>query len=304
MQVSLKAAPASGLGEASSSAPRLGALASAHTIGRAPVLEELGRLRGWATATELPQPRQSVPTSGCYDAVAADYAVHRSIHPEILERLVRHCDTRPPLRILEVGCGTGNYVNSLAAMTSACCSGLDPSPKMLDVARRKNTRVSWFEGSAESLPFPDGSYDFIYSVNILHHVRDRAAYFREAFRVLADGGWVVTVTDSERTIRQRGFFHYFPEAIEPEVARYPKSGEIPQLLSSSGFGEVYDETMELTYVVSDSAPFERKVFSFLFLISDEAFNKGLNYLRRDLQAGPILCNSRCAIYGGRRPSDA
>jgi ubiquinone/menaquinone biosynthesis C-methylase UbiE len=202
-----------------------------------------------------------------------------------------------------VGCGTGNYVNSLAAMTSARCSGLDPSPKMLDMARRKNTRISWFEGSAESLPIPDGSYDFVYSVNILHHVQDREAYFREAFRVLTDGGWFVTVTESERTIRQRRLFQYFPEAIEPEVARYPKLGEIPLLMSSSGFEDLEDETMELTYVVSDPAPFERKVFSFLFLISDDSFNRGLNYLRRDLQAGPIVCTSTCVIYGGCKPFD-
>jgi ubiquinone/menaquinone biosynthesis C-methylase UbiE len=193
-------------------------------------------------------------------------------------------------------------VNSLAGISSAQCSGLDPSSKMLDVARRKNTPVSWFQGSAECLPFPNGSYDFVYSVDILHHVQDRGAFFREAFRVLAGGGWFVTATDSERTIRQRALFRYFPEAIEPEVARYPQSGEIPQLLSSTGFRELQDETIELGYVLSDSAPFERKVFSFLFLISDESFNKGLAYLRQDLQAGPIPCISTCAIYGGRKPS--
>jgi ubiquinone/menaquinone biosynthesis C-methylase UbiE len=238
-----------------------------------------------------------------YDTIAADYAVHRSVHPELLRRLVALCDVRLPSRVLEVGCGTGNYVNSLAAITSARCSGLDPSSKMLDVARRKNTPVSWFQGSAESLPFPNGSYDFIYSVDILHHVQDRGAFFREAFRVLAGGGWFVMATDSERTIRQRALFRYFPEAIESEVARYPQSGEIPQLLSSTGFQELYDETIELGYVLSDSAPFERKVFSFLCLISDESFNKGLAYLRQDLHAGPIPCISRCAIYGGRTPSD-
>jgi len=304
MQASLNAALASGQGKARSSAPCLAARSGAQAMCRATAPEELVPLCSRASAAELPQLRCPVPSSVSYDAVAADYAVHRSVHPELLKRLVTLCDRSSPLRILEIGCGTGNYVNALAAMTSARCAGLDPSPKMLDVARRRNARAAWFQGSAESLPFPDGSYDFIYSVNILHHVEDRGAYFQEAFRVLADGGWFVTVTDSEKTIRQRGLFHYFPEAIEAEVARYPKPGEIPQLLSSSGFEELYDETMELTYVVSDSAPFERKVFSFLFLISDESFNRGLNYLRRDLQAGPIPCTSRCVIYGGRKPSEA
>ena len=220
-----------------------------------------------------------------YDSIAADYAVHRSVRPEILRRLVALCDTESPSRVLEVGCGTGNYVNSLAAITSAQCSGLDPSSKMLDAARQKNTPVAWVQGSAEALPFPNASYDFVYSVDVLHHVQDRGAFFREAIRVLANGGWFVTATDSERTIRQRSLFHYFPEAIEPEVARYPKSGEIPQLLSSARFQGLYDETIELGYVLSDSAPFEESV-SFLFLISEESFNKGLAYLRQDFAGRP------------------
>ena len=244
------------------------------------------------------------PMSVSYDTIAADYAVHRSVHPRLLRRLAALCDTKSPASVLEVGCGTGNYVNSLAAITSAHCSGLDPSSKMLGAARRKNRPVSWFQGSAESLPFPNGSYDFIYSVDVLHHVKDRGAFFREAFRVLADGGWFVAATDSEKTIHQRALFNYFPEAIEPEIARYPKFGEIPRALTSTGFQELYDETIELPYVLSDCAPFERRVFSFLSLLSDESFNKGLAYLRRDLQAGPIPCISKCAIYGGRKPLGA
>jgi len=112
---------------------------------------------------------------------------------------------------------------------------------MLDVARQRAATVSWFQGSAESLPFADGSFDLLYSVDVIHHVRDREALFREGFRVLAGGGGLVTVTDSEPIIRQRILSHYFPESIEPELQRYPKQGEIPRLLSSSGFGHICEE---------------------------------------------------------------
>src|SRR5436189_5929806 len=115
-----------------------------------------------------------------YDTIAADYAIHRSVHPRLLQRLIEHCDTRSSLRVLEVGCGTGNYVAAIAAATAAECSGLDPSPKMLDAARQKAARVSWFPGSAESLPFPDASFDFVFSVDVIHHVESRGAFFREA----------------------------------------------------------------------------------------------------------------------------
>ena len=236
-----------------------------------------------------------------YDAIAADYAIHRSVHPHLLRKLAEYCDAPSSSRVLEVGCGTGNYVVSLAAVTSAHCAGLEPSSKMLDAARQKAAPVSWFQGSAESLPFSDGSFGFVYSVDVIHHVQDRAASFREAFRVLTGGGWLVTATDTEETIRKRVLSHYFPESIEPELHRYPKHGEIPRLLSSSGFQEIGDEMVEFGYDLSDSTPFERKTFSCLYLVSEDAFDRGLAHLKRDLQAGPVRCVSRYVVYRGRKP---
>jgi ubiquinone/menaquinone biosynthesis C-methylase UbiE len=235
-----------------------------------------------------------------YDTIAADYAIHRTVHPALLRRLIEYCGALSSARVLEVGCGTGNYASSLASATRAKCSGLDPSPKMLDVARQKAAPVSWFQGSAESLPFPDGSFDFVYSVDVIHHVENRTAFFREAFRVLAAGGLFVTATDTEETIRQRAVSHYFPEAVEPELRRYPKPGEIPQLLLSSGIQELGDEMVESAYDLSDSAPFERKTHSCLHLISDDAFDRGLARLKNALRSGPIRCVSSYVIYRGRK----
>jgi SAM-dependent methyltransferase len=232
-----------------------------------------------------------------YDKIAADYAIHRSVHPELLRKLFENCDTLTSPRILEVGCGTGNYAALLAA-SSARCFGLDPSPTMLAEARGKTADVSWVQGSAESLPFPDGSMDFIYSVDVIHHVQDRTSFFKEAFRVLAANGLLVTATDTEETIRKRALSHYFPETIEAELQRYPRPEEIPQLYSSVGFREIGAEKVESAYDLSDSAPFERKTFSCLHLISEKAFQSGLENLKRDLLAGPIRCVSRCVIYIG------
>ena len=240
-----------------------------------------------------------------YDTIAADYAIHRSVHPSLLRKLIELVGITASTRILEVGCGTGNYVAAIAAATPARCSGLEPSAGMLDVARQKTETVSWFHGSAESLPFPDGSFDLVYSVDVIHHVQDRQAFFREAFRILAGGGRFVTATDSEETIRKRvPLSHYFPDTIEPEFRRYPKQGEIPRILSSSDFRQISEEVIEFDYALADSAPFERKAFSCLHLISEQAFAKGLDHLKRDLAVGPISCISRYVVYVGQKPPDA
>ena len=232
-----------------------------------------------------------------FDAIAADYAIHRSIHPKLLQRLIESPGLRPSSRVLEVGCGTGNYITSIAARTPSRCFGLEPSRSMLSAARQKTASVSWSQGRAESLPYPDGSFEFVFSVDVIHHVQDRPAFFREALRVLADGGWFATATDSEESIRRRmPLAHYFPEMVEPELRRYPKRGEIPELLASAGFGRISEELVEFVYDLSDVTAIERKTFTSLHLISEEAFVRGLSRLKQDLEAGPIACVSRSVIY--------
>jgi len=203
--------------------------------------------------------------------------------------------------VLEVGCGTGNYITTIASATSAKCFGLDPSAAMLQKAAAGSAPVSLTHGSAEALPYPDGGFDFIFSVDVIHHVRDRRAFFAEALRALKPGGWLATGTDSEKIIRERiPLSLYFPETVEAELARYPKDGEVRQLLQAQGFKEISEEDVEFSYPLSDATAFERKVFSSLRLISGEAFERGLDRMKRDLEGGPISCVSRYVIHWGRK----
>jgi ubiquinone/menaquinone biosynthesis C-methylase UbiE len=238
-----------------------------------------------------------------YDEIASDYAVHRSVHPGLLRRLVEFPLLGPESRVLEVGCGTGNYIRAIASATSANCFGLDPSAGMLEKARKGASSLTLSQGSGEGLPHPDGSFNFIFSVDVIHHVRDRRAFFAEAFRALRPGGWLATGTDSEKIIRERmPLSCYFPETVEAELGRYPKDGEIPRLLQAQNFAGIFEDFVEFSYSLSDSTAFERKAFSSLRLISDDAFAKGLNRMKDDLKRGPISCVSRYVIHWGQKRS--
>ena len=96
-------------------------------------------------------------------------------------------------RVLDVACGTGILAREAASRVGASghVVALDPNPGMLAVAARLAPGVEWREGVAESLPFPDGSFDAVVSQFGLMFFRDRRQALQEMRRVLAGGGRLV-----------------------------------------------------------------------------------------------------------------
>jgi ubiquinone/menaquinone biosynthesis C-methylase UbiE len=99
-------------------------------------------------------------------------------------------------RILDVGCGTGELLRALALAAPGChLTGIDISPEMLGIARRKLDRcVELKEGQAEALPFGDAAFDCVVSTNVFHFIRRPISALQETLRVLRPSGRVV-ITD-------------------------------------------------------------------------------------------------------------
>lgn len=109
------------------------------------------------------------------------------------------------LRVLEIGCGLGTD-GAQFAKAGADYTGTDLTGAAVDLARR---RFELFELSgtfqiadAESLDFPDNSFDLVYSHGVLHHTPDTAGAVREIHRVLRPGGRAVIM------IYHRGSYNY------------------------------------------------------------------------------------------------
>jgi SAM-dependent methyltransferase len=140
-----------------------------------------------AADRELKGKHRALWASGDYAAVAAE------LIPALGPELVRACGVRAGQRVLDVGAGTGNAAIP-AAEQGAVVTASDLTPELLDTGRQiavaRGVELEWVEADAESLPFPDDSFDVVMSCV--------GAMFAPRHEVVADE--LVRVTRSGGTI--------------------------------------------------------------------------------------------------------
>ncbi|MGH2445831.1 MAG: class I SAM-dependent methyltransferase [Candidatus Limnocylindria bacterium] len=87
----------------------------------------------------------------------------------------------PPMRTLDVACGTGFITSRLSGEVT----GLDQSARMLDVARTAAPHATFVQGSGLELPFPDASFDRVFTSHFYGHLEEheRDRFLAEARRV-------------------------------------------------------------------------------------------------------------------------
>jgi ubiquinone/menaquinone biosynthesis C-methylase UbiE len=237
-----------------------------------------------------------------YERAAAPYAQHRDIHLGVLAELIAGAAISGETRVLDVGCGTGNYARALQRETGCRISGIEPTDAMRANARNAANWDVIVQGSAESLPFPDASFDLVMSTDVIHHVGDRPAFFREALRVLDHGGRIATVTDSTEDIaRRRPLSSHFPETVAVEQQRYPTIGTLQAEMTAAGFQALPLGHTEMEYDLTRITAYRDRAFSSLHLIDEDAFQRGIERLDADLASGPVPSLSLYTIVWGEKP---
>lgn len=123
--------------------------------------------------------------------------------------------------VVDVGVGTGLVATAAARIVgdARLVTGVDPSPGMV-AAAKVPPGVRLVEGSAEALPLPDSSADFISMGFALRHVDDLAASFREFHRVLRPGGRVCVLEITRPTSALgRSMLKAYMRGVVPWIAR-------------------------------------------------------------------------------------
>lgn len=104
---------------------------------------------------------------------------------------------QPGARVLDAGCGVGGSSMWLAQARGAVVVGITPVASQVARARRfaearkLRDRVSFEQADYTNAPFPDASFDVVWALESLCHAPDKAAFYREAARLLRPGGRLV-----------------------------------------------------------------------------------------------------------------
>lgn len=176
-------------------------------------------------------------------------------------RLVRLADVRPGTRLLDLACGTGD-IGFEAARHGAVVSGLDITPRMIELAREKPRGpgvppMSLVVGDMTSLPIGDGLFDVVTTGYGLRNVPDLPRALSEMLRVLKPGGIVCSLDfDKPQSALVRfaylGYLtvvgstigwllHRDPDTyryIPASIRRYPGSLGVADLMLAAGFTDV------------------------------------------------------------------
>ena len=128
-----------------------------------------------------------------------DHGWRGRLHHEIADRTasLAAATVAAPLRVLDLGCGTGHLLRTLAIRypDAEQLVGIDAAPEMVKTANAatEDARVTFADGVAEQIGYPDETFDLIVSTTSFDHWSDQQAGLGECFRVLRRGGRLVLV---------------------------------------------------------------------------------------------------------------
>lgn len=202
-----------------------------------------------------------------FGGMAADYdsLIRRAVprYDEMIERLVDYLPQDAP-RVLELGCGTGNFTLALAARyPTAAITAVDAAPQMIEVTRARlaaahpasAARAAFVESRFEDLRFAPASFDLATSCISLHHVVDKGSLYGALRAAIAPGGtfcFADQIGGATEAIHERNWTRWLEHCRRPgncteaEVKslldhaaahdHYTPLGEIFRLLANAGFG--------------------------------------------------------------------
>jgi ubiquinone/menaquinone biosynthesis C-methylase UbiE len=237
-------------------------------------------------------------SNALYDMIGSGYNTTRQADPYITERLFQLLSPQTTGTYLDIGCGTGNYTIALANR-GLTFYGVEPSEKMLDIARSKNTQVNWLLGRSEEIEVNDEFFDGAVATLTIHHWTDIKKAFTEIYRVLKADCKIVFFTATPEQMKGYWLNHYFPKMLEDSVVQMPSF----DIIKEAAIYARFEITGTEKYFISDGlkdlflyagknkpelyldAEIRKGISSFAALANADEVEEGLSKLKNDMELG-------------------
>jgi len=221
-----------------------------------------------------------------YDNISENYSIYRNASSTLVNHILENIKNKNIKKILEIGCGTADYLYALTQKLKSDSYGFDNSEGMIDEANKKNPGLNLSVNDLYNVfDYTDDFFRLVYSIDVIHYVKDLNHYFKECNRVLDKDGIIVTITDSQEDLKNRTITKYFPESLEIEKKRYPGVYKTVKSMQNNGFKGINITHTEKEYKMTEEIfqKFRNKTFSSILLISDESFDKGIKRIEKDMK---------------------
>jgi SAM-dependent methyltransferase len=184
-----------------------------------------------------------------HDRLADTYhAFFASVTAHAADPLFAAAKVRAHMKVLDVACGSG-VIAKHAAWRGAIVTGVDLSPRMVQLATRLNPDCTFREASVDSMPFDDGTFDAVVCAFGIGHFPDPPVAVAESARVTRAGGMCAfTWWDLPVRNRMHGVLIAALEEVNPRPSaeippgpplfRYSEDDAFRELLESAGLRDV------------------------------------------------------------------
>ncbi len=235
-----------------------------------------------------------------YDSIGTGYNNTRKPDLYLVNRMLYHLQPKKDAIYLDIGCGTGNYINQFQKRGYNFI-GIDPSEKMLSEAKSKNQHIDYKLGTAENTHLPSGSVDGIVASLTIHHWSNLTKAFSELNRVLKPNEKIVIFTSTPKQMEGYWLNHYFPKMLQASIIQMPSLDIVKQAMKKANFNLMYTESYFIQPDLEDKFLYCGKdnpelyfdenirngISSFSDLANKEEIDNGLTSLRTDINNGAI-----------------
>lgn len=161
-----------------------------------------------------------------YKQLAAQFASTHTVNYHIFFEIITFFSPNSKIKVLDFGCGSGNYIAAMRTYTNYNIYGVEPCEEMIAYAQKQNPNITIKPGNHASIPYPDNFFEYVYMTNVVHQIPDISLMYKEIYRVLKPNGMLCICTENRCQLLSKYWIKYFPSIIIKDLQRFPSISKL------------------------------------------------------------------------------